>query len=227
MSVPPRLALGVTAAAAAAVAIPAYLKFIRPRQIRWGATDEELTRGMPGDDIVDNPTFNATRAITIEAAPEEIWPWIVQMGLGRAGWYSYDWIDNLGRPSAREILPDYQLPQPGDLVPFSPNGKLGLRVKSLERHRSLLWWEVKGAATWAWALYPQPDGTTRLVTRIRILYNWQSPRILFYLVVDVGDIIMIRKCLHGIKERAEAVSRDRRAMRLLVEDAVTEAYKSA
>ena len=114
-----RLAFGLTAAASVAVALPVYLKIVRPRQVRWGATDEEVSRWMPGDDIVDNPTFNATRAITIEAAPEEIWPWIVQMGLGRAGWYSYDWVDNLGRPSAREVLPDYQLPRPGDLVPIS------------------------------------------------------------------------------------------------------------
>jgi hypothetical protein len=182
---------------------------------------------MPGDGIVANPTFNATRAITIEAAPEEIWPWIVQMGLGRAGWYSYDWVDNLGRPSAREVLPDYQLPQPGDLVPVSPNGKQGLRVKSLERHRSLLWWDGKDQTTWAWGLYPQPDGATRLVTRIRMRYNWRSPQILLLLAIDMGDIVMIRKCLRGIKERAEAASRDRRALRFLVEDAVTEAYKSA
>jgi len=227
MSATSRLAFGLTAAASAAVALPVYLKIVRPRQVRWGATDEEVSRGMPGDGIVDNPTFNATRAITIEAGPEEIWPWIVQMGLGRAGWYSYDWIDNLGRPSARDVLPDYQLPRPGDLVPVSPNGKQGFRVKSLERHRSLLWWDGKGQTTWAWGLYPQPDGTTRLVTRIRMRYNWKSPQIILLLTIDVGDIVMIRKCLYGIKERAEAASRDRRALRLLVEDAVTEAYKSA
>ena len=84
--------------------IYSYLKVVRPWQLRWGATDEEVSRSMPGDDIMLHPNFNATRAITINARPEQIWPWIVQMGFGRAGWYSYDWLDNLGRPSAERIV---------------------------------------------------------------------------------------------------------------------------
>ncbi len=227
MSAVSRLALGLTAAAAVAVALPAYLKIVRPRQLRWGATDEEVAREMPGDRIVADPTFNATRAITIDAAPGEVWPWIVQMGIGRAGWYSYDWIDNLGRPSARTILPDFQLPRPGDLVPISPNGKHGFYVKSLEFQRSLLWWDGKGNTTWSWSLYPRVGGATRLVTRIRMRYNWRSPRILLFLAVDVGDIVMIRKCLQGIKERAEAVSRNRRDFIHLAEDVITEAFFNA
>src|SRR3712207_9232668 len=80
--------VGVAMALGAATAT--YLLYIRPRQLRWGATDEELERPMPGDEVVEHPTFNATRAVTIEARPEEIWPWIVQIGTSRAGWYSYD-----------------------------------------------------------------------------------------------------------------------------------------
>ena len=79
----------------------------------------------PGDDIVDNPSFNATRGITVNAPPENIYPWIVQMGLGRAGWYSYDLLDNLARKSEEEILPDLQRIQTGDLIPMSPDGKQG------------------------------------------------------------------------------------------------------
>src|SRR5918993_3584293 len=85
-----------------------YLAFIRPWQLRWGATDEEIQRAMPGDDIVGKPSFNATRAVSINAPAENIYPWIVQMGVGRAGWYSYDWLDNPGRRSAESILPKHQ-----------------------------------------------------------------------------------------------------------------------
>lgn len=74
--------------------LPLYLLWIRPWQLRWGATDEEVNRAMPGDDIVRRPTFNATRGVTVHARPEDLWPWMVQIGCMRAGWYSYDWIDN-------------------------------------------------------------------------------------------------------------------------------------
>ena len=93
---------------AAASVAGAYLGVLRPWQLRWGSTDEEIEQGMPGDDLVDRPTFKATRAVTVEAAPEHIWPWLLQIGINRAGWYSYDWLDNLGRPSATEIIPELQ-----------------------------------------------------------------------------------------------------------------------
>src|ERR1700693_2913735 len=100
--------IGVGLAALGAVVCGGYLRFIRPWQLRWGATDEEVACAMPGDDVVQSPTFNATRAVTIQARPEEIWPWLVQIGCKRAGWYSYDWIDNLGIPSANRIVPELQ-----------------------------------------------------------------------------------------------------------------------
>src|SRR6266702_5018106 len=107
--------IGVGLAVLGAVAIGVYLRFIRPWQLRWGATDEEVARAMPGDDVVKQPTFNATRAVTIQARPEEIWPWLVQIGVTRAGWYSYDWLDNLGKPSAQRLLPQFQQVAVGDL----------------------------------------------------------------------------------------------------------------
>lgn len=79
------------------VLVPVYLALFRPWQLRWGATDNEIKRPMPGDDVVGKPSFNATRAVTINAAAENIYPWIVQMGINRAGWYSYDLLDNLAR----------------------------------------------------------------------------------------------------------------------------------
>ena len=95
-----------------------------------GATAAEVLRPLPSDDLVLAPTFNATRAITIEAPPELVWPWIVQMGLTRAGWYSYDLLDNLGRPSARRIIPELQDLEPGDIVPMSPDGRQGMTAAS-------------------------------------------------------------------------------------------------
>lgn len=182
------------------------LSFIRPRQLRWGATDDEVNRSMPGDDLVKYPTFNATRAITIDASPDEIWPWLVQIGMTRAGWYSYDWIDNLGKRSAEHIIPELQQLGVGDLIPMSPDGKVGFLVKALESNNWMLWQDNKGDVTWYWGLYPQDNGDTRLITRVRIHYHWTSPTILFSLPMDIGDIVMMRKCMLGIKERAERLA---------------------
>ncbi len=195
--------VGVAMALGAATA--AYLLYIRPWQLRWGATDEELERPMPGDEIVARPTFNATRAVTIEARPQEIWPWVVQIGMTRAGWYSYDLLDNLGRPSARRILPQFQNPKIGDVVPMSPDGKQGMLVKDFEQDRWMLWWDGKGGMSWVWGLYPVDEARTRLITRVRLHYDWRSPSILFHMLVEFTDIVMMRKSMLGIKERTERI----------------------
>jgi hypothetical protein len=195
--------VGVAMALGAATA--AYLLYIRPWQLRWGATDEELERPMPGDQIVARPTFDATRALTIEARPEEVWPWIVQIGTTRAGWYSYDLLDNLGRPSAWRILPQFQNPKVGDVVPISPDGKQGPLVKDFEEDRWMLWWDRKGGMSWVWGLYPVDEARTRLITRVRLHYDWRSPSILFDMLVEFTDIVMMRKSMLGIKERTEHI----------------------
>jgi hypothetical protein len=195
--------IGVGLAALGAVSLGVYLRFIRPWQLRWGATDVEVARAMPGDDMVKHPTFNATRAVTIQARPEEIWPWLVQIGITRAGWYSYDWMDNLGKPSAHRIIPELQHMAVGDLIPMSPDGKQGMRVNDFEANRFILWWDNKGDVTWYWGLYPQDESHTRLITRVRMHYRWTSPTILFSLLVEFTDIVMMRKCMLGIKRRAE------------------------
>ncbi len=109
-----------------------YLRLIRPRQLRWGADDDEVMRRLPGDDDVPRPTFNATRAVTIAARPAEIWPWLIQIGVTRAGWYSYDLLDNLGRHSAERIIPEFQHMAVGQVIPLSPDGKQGQWVKAFE-----------------------------------------------------------------------------------------------
>lgn len=190
-----------------AVLLATYLLGIRPWQLRWGATDAEVERTLPGDDVVVRPTFNATRGVTVRAKPEDIWPWLVQIGIKRAGWYSYDWIDNLGRASAERIIPEFQYLAIGDLIPMSPDGKLGLWAKDIEPNEWMLWWDKKGDVTWFWGLYPFDDSRTRLITRVRIHYNWLSPSLIFDLLLDVGDIVMMRKCMLGIKRRAQAAAR--------------------
>ena len=202
-----KIGLGLAILGGASLGV--YLRFIRPWQLRWGATGEEVARAMPGDDVVKQPTFNVTRAITIQARSEEIWPWLVQIGIKRAGWYSYDWIDNLGIPSAERILPEWQHVTVGDLIPMSPDGKQGQWVKDFEANQWMLWWDNQGYATWYWGLYPQDDSQTRLITRVRIHYRWTSPAILFNLLVEFTDIVMMRKCLLGIKRRAEMLAAER------------------
>ncbi len=187
------------------VLVRLYLKRIRPWQLRWGATDEEITRTMPGDEIVEQPSFDATRAVTIQATADRIYPWIVQMGVTRAGWYSYDLLDNLGRPSAETILPAHQAIQIGDLIPLSPDGKQGMRVKEFAQNQSMVWWDAKGDSSWAWEIYPQGELHSRLVTRVRMKYRWFSPALLFNLLVEFGDLVMMRKCMLGIKRRTEAI----------------------
>jgi len=182
-----------------------YLLLFRPWQLHWGATESEIKRAMPGDEIVEKPSFNATRAITINAPAEKIYPWIVQMGINRAGWYSYDLLDNLGRKSAERILPEHQNLKIGDIVPMSPDGKNGIFVRDFEKNRAMLWWDKKGDSSWVWGLYPQGLDSYRLVTRVRMRYRWLSLAAPFNLLVEFFDLPMMRKCLLGIKKRAEAL----------------------
>ncbi len=192
----PRLTF-VLAVSAAALA---YLRYVRPWQLTWGATDAEVARRLPSDDLVTRPTFDATRAITLEAPPEQVWPWLVQIGLTRAGWYSYDLLDNLGRSSATEIIPELQHLHPGDIVPMSPDGKQGMAVLSVDAPTSMVWGEP-GGTTWAWQLDETDTGGTRLVTRVRSRYLWFSPSIAFSMLVEFGDIWMMRRMLLNLRER--------------------------
>jgi hypothetical protein len=185
-----------------------YFTWLRAWQLRWGATDEELARPMPGDDIVKMPSFDATRAVTVNAPPRDIFPWIVQMGVTRAGWYSYDLLDNLARPSARTILSEFQPIKIGDLIPMSPDGKYGVYVKDYNPGEWILWWDKNGATSWVWGFYPVTETQTRLVTRVRVKYNFLSLDIFFNLLIEFCDIIMMRKCMLGIKERAERMASD-------------------
>ena len=195
-----RTALGIAAAAATGVA--AYAKWIRPRQLTWGARPEEVDRSLPGDDLVARPTFNATRGISIQAPPEQVWPWLVQAGVGRAGWYSYDLLDNPGRRSSRRIIPELQHLAPGDIMPMGPGGQ-GIPVHALDPPRTMIWGRP-GDSSWVWQLDPCPDGSTRLICRIRSRIRPTPTSVLFNVLFEVADFWMLRKMLLNLRARAES-----------------------
>jgi hypothetical protein len=180
-----------------------YLLIIRPWQLHWGATKTEVNLSLPGDNIVLKPDFNGTRAITIHAPEKIIWRWIIQIGSRRAGWYSIDWIDNAGIKSSNEILSAFQKIEAGQFIPFTPDQKNGMWVKEFKENEYILWVDKDGKATWLWQLLPSGDGNTRLLTRLRTRYTWKGFWVIYYLLYDMGDIIMMSQCLKGIKKRAE------------------------
>jgi hypothetical protein len=192
------------------VACPRFVTapLFRRRHLRWGATDAEVISVMPGDELVPHPSFTATRALTISASPKDVWPWIVQIGTGRAGFYSYDLFDNAARPSAERILPQLQDIRVGDWVPMSTkvNETTAFKVKAFERPQWLLW--AKPHSTWSWRLIPTEDGGTRLVTRLKEKYDWRSPGLVLLTIIlfEFGDFPMMRKLLLRMKSRAEGTA---------------------
>ena len=148
-----------------------YLIIIRPWQLKWGASDEELKMDYPGDSIVKNPDFHAIRGITINAKPADIWKWIIQIGSRRAGWYSIDWMDNAGKKSSEVIIPEFQNISVGQFIPFTPDQKNGMWVKEFVENKYILWIDDKGMATWTWLLSPLNPDQTRLNTVLRTKYK--------------------------------------------------------
>jgi hypothetical protein len=173
---------------------------------------------MPGDDIIKNSKQGTNRAvtnaITIKARPTDIWPWLVQMGYGRGGMYTYDWIDRLmgvlDRDSTWEVLAEYQRLEVGDVIPMGEGPSWP--VKAIEPNRSLVL-DIPAPRTqviWSYGLYELDESYTRLV--LRITYSTSLNRLLMILllhIVDPGSFLMTRKHLLGIKQRAEALAEQR------------------
>jgi hypothetical protein len=188
----------VMAALGASTVLVVYRLLIQPWQHRWGATDEEVRRPMPGDDLIPDAS-GTTRAITVAAPPEQVWPWLVQIGYGRGGWYSYDWIDNDGRPSADRILPELQQLKVGDQILMLP--EMGPRVREIQPNRYFVAGDHE-ASSWCLALYPTAQGC-RLVSRWRADWHMTLANAFWILLSDPGSFIMERKMLKGINARAE------------------------
>jgi hypothetical protein len=189
-------------ATAALIGVAAWIRWVRPRQLTWGATREEVNRPLPGDDLVVRPTFNATRGISIQAPPEQVWPWLMQVGLGRAGWYSYDLLDNLGRRSSYRIIPELQHLSPGDIVPMGPGEGQGIPVQAIDPPRTMIW-GTPGDSSWVWQLNRRADDSTRLICRIRSRIRPTPTSVFFNFLFEVADFWMLRKMLLNLRERAE------------------------
>ena len=192
--------------------LPAFLTapLYRRWHLTWGATTSEVARPMPGDDLVPAARYCSTRAITIAAPRAQVWPWLIQVGCLRAGFYSNDLLDNQGRPSATAIIADFQHLEAGQLVRMTPSATAeagtAFTVHSFADSRWLLW--SKPGSTWSWTLTPLPSGGTRLVTRIRAGYDWGRPLagLTAMVLMEFGDFAMLRRMLRGIKARAESAS---------------------
>ena len=124
---------------AAALAAPAlYARWLRRRLLTWGATPDETTGAYPGDELIPDADHGTTMATTLPAPPEQVWPWLVQMGLGRGGWYGWDWLDNHGAPSADHIVAQWQHLEQGQRLNSMPNGRNWMTVAALEPNRTLV-----------------------------------------------------------------------------------------
>jgi proline iminopeptidase len=184
---PTALRIGGRVASVAAILNVAYRAALRPRLAAWGVSGEERRAKLPGDDIlpVDAPT--STMGTTIGAPPSAVWPWLVQMGCGRAGWYSHDLLDNGGQPSAERIVPEWQRVSLGDRLPGDPSGRdrVWFAIEGIYPERALI---LRGSidlrtgrsydpaggrpvaysdSTWTFVLKELPGERTRLLVRCR------------------------------------------------------------
>src|SRR5208337_263716 len=190
--------------------VSAALAIYSSRQIR--ATPDEQARTLPGDDLIPQPLGSVNHAITIRRPPHDVWPWLAQMGSGRAGWYAYDFIDNGGQHSAERILPNYQNIGVGSVFPALPGDKDAFVVAQCDREHSLvLTWRLPSGeyqTTWAFVLEQPQPGQTRLIVRGRVAPGYRPFGLPQWIALPFGRLahfIMERKQLLGIARRAEAL----------------------
>ena len=210
----------LAAAFVAVIAAVSYRRWLRPWQGRWGATDEEVAMALPGDGSLTEPAAQLTRAITIDAPRAEVWPWIVQLGADRGGFYTYDWVENLlgfEIRSADQIVERWQELEVGDVVHMDrartsgwyvvdlrPREALVLQLADLAAGRPLrrdekLHWEF----LWTFVLLDAPGGSTRLLVREHVAFGGTLAELLFS-SVGLGSFVMTRGMLLGIKSRVES-----------------------
>jgi hypothetical protein len=207
---PPGIGTQLAGQVRAALAdLPWYVitPLLRHSHLTWGATPAEAAAAMPGDDLQPRAQYRTTRAITIGATPDRVWPWLVQVGYRRAGWYAGDLLDNFARPSIRRIVPELQDLHVGQwlsMVP-RPSERTAFLVDSFDQPSWLLWRTPN--RSWAWRLIPLSGGRTRLITRLKTRYEWRRPLVLGTVVLmECADYPMMRRMLRNIRDRAEAAA---------------------
>lgn len=201
--------MGAGLAVAGAGALAAYVWGIRPWHLRWGATDEEVQAHLIGDGLAPSPKLRATHAITVNAPAADVWPWLLQMGQTRGGFYSYTWLENIvgcHMRNADEVVPEWQELKVGDKVWLHPKAP-PVEVAAIEPGRAIV---LKGWG--AFVLQPIDEKTSRLIIRSQGDYNpdLKNPILNFFLwrvVFEPAHFIMERKMLLGIKARAEKLAR--------------------
>ncbi|HEU5213276.1 MAG TPA: SRPBCC family protein [Gaiellaceae bacterium] len=193
-----------------ALAALAYARFLRGPILTWGATDEEAAAHLPGDELLEEADGVATRAITIDAPPSAVWPWIAQMGPSpRGGAYTYDRVENLlglDMHSADQVLDDFQHPQVGEGFGFGANE---MRYARVEPEHVLATRSADGNWVWTFVL-EGGNGRTRLISRNRFRLPRLRDRVAM-IPMEPGSLVMERKMLEGIKQRAERLHRHRAA----------------
>lgn len=192
-------------------ALASYNLLLRRRQLRWGATDDEVDGSLPGDDLISGADLTATRAISVRASAGGVWPWIAQLGQGRGGFYSYDFLENLfgcRMHSAERVIAEWQEIGVGDKVNLAP--EVPLTVVVVEPGRALV---LRGGvpirdapapydSTWAFVLRDHSDGATRLVVRERYRYTDWWARLVIE-PTSVVSFLMTQKMLRSIRDHAE------------------------
>jgi hypothetical protein len=184
-----------------------------------GAVPSVEDRALAGDHLIPHPRFQDTREIIIEAPPAAIWPWLVQMGGRRAGWYSWDLLDNAGNPSAHRVHPELQLLAVGDVLPALPWSEGGFAVLELEPGRSLVLGDpalLPGGrrdggppwrSTWSFALEPIGEDATHLAVRVRADFEPTAKMAAVVPLMSAVHAVMERRQLHNLKARVEAARR--------------------
>jgi hypothetical protein len=183
----------------------AVYPLVRRPILTWGATAEEAASRLPGDELLEDADGVSTRAITIAAPATAVWPWLAQMGASpRGGAYTYDWIENLlglDMHSVDRVLPEFQNPQVGDTLAYGSNR---MRLERVEPDRELSWRSEDGNWVWTFVLR-EHDGETRLISRNRFRIPTLAARI-GMLPMEPASLVMERKMLRGIRERAERLA---------------------
>jgi hypothetical protein len=182
-----------------------YCALLRGPILTWGATEAEAASRLPGDELLEGADGVATRAIAIDAPAAAVWPWLAQMGPSpRGGAYTYDWIENLlglDMHSVDRVLPEFQRPRVGDTIGYGSNR---MRIERVEPERVLASRSQDGNWVWAFVL-DEHDGRTRLISRNRFRLPTLAAR-LGMLPMEPASLVMERKMLQGIKQRAELLA---------------------